>query len=459
MGHVWECSLVLITTTDNPEASLNDWLDDSVSGERVLIVEYDYSQYYLPGEPLIRLLVVYCQSGSQVFFTVMAADESMKRAVISMGEQLENLRAFTREMHLPLYELGRPLVLEAVSIAKPWGREIWYTGIEERGVSKVTDGFASAPLPWVLSAAPERLSANRARHINLLKILDPLSEEIFGDLYFELHEQKREVYVVTHVDEGAWPDVVGAIRYGLCEEVRRTYPSDDDFKAAYLDAVKCYEVLRREIDKELDGFRKLEGLAPSEPVTADVMKRWISMLPSVVVEQERVLRENMNRFTSLRPLKKGDVIKVPLLVPHSLQHGVRTVEFQTPVYERKILSFAQKVLTQNHWDTEQAVNLMSVDSPPIDDLVVLEQTEAYRLEEVVKFDDFQVRRLIIESGAEYELMPSQQYALLMVVSGQIACQGELLSSEMAVLMPADRPLSLLTNSHDDGAILLLALPI
>lgn len=451
--------MVLITTSDNPEASLNDWLDCSASDERILVVEYDYAQYYLPGEPLIRLLAAYCQSGSHLYFTVMVADTSLKRALTTAGDQLESLRAFTRERHLPLYELGRPLVLETVSIAKPWGREVWYTGIEERGISSVTDGFASAPLPWVLSTAPERLSANRERQINLLKILDPLPEEVYGDLYFELHEQKREVYVVTHVDERAWPDGVGAIRYGFDEQVRETYPSDDMFKAAYLDAVNCYEALRREIDRELDGYRRLEGVAPNEPVTADVMKRWMAMLPSVVIEQERVLRESMNRFTSLRPLKKGDVIKVPLLVPHSLQHGVRTVEFQTPVYERKILSFAQKVLTQSHWDTEQALDVMSIDTPAVNDLVELSKEEGCRLEEVVKFDDFQVQRLTMDVGAKYILMPSHQYGLLMVVSGEVDCQSERLTSEMAVLMPAERPPMQLTNHHDDNAVLLLALPV
>ena len=98
---------------------------------------------------------------------------------------------FLKTNDLPVLNLSAPLLLQTVSISKPWGREIWYTGIEERGVSRVTDGLFSAPLSWVLSVAPEHLVANCERQINLLKILDPLAEEVYGDLYFELHEEKQ----------------------------------------------------------------------------------------------------------------------------------------------------------------------------------------------------------------------------------------------------------------------------
>src|SRR5690625_7657891 len=46
----------------------------------------------------------------------------------------------------------------------------------------------------------------------------PLPVEVVGDLYFELHEEKREVYVVTSIDPQAWPEGIGAIRYGRSEE-------------------------------------------------------------------------------------------------------------------------------------------------------------------------------------------------------------------------------------------------
>jgi hypothetical protein len=455
--------------TDSPEATLDLWLGDADIRARkgldhaaldcILAVEYEYIQYYLPAEPSILLIAVYCLSGDQLYFTVAESSSSLSSRLQSMTESLSGFHAVTTAEGLPVLEMGGPLMLEAVSIAKPWGKEVWYTGIEERGVSRVTDGLASAPLPWVLSVAPKRLTANCERNINLLKILDPLSEEVYGDLYFELHEEKREVYVVTHVDKQAWPSGVGAIRYGFNSDYRSTFSSDDDFKAAYLGKVKQYQALRRQIDKHLDNDRKIEGVAPNEPVSSAVMKRWMSKLPNVVLAQEQELREEMNKFTALLPLELGDVVKVPLLTPHSLQHGVRTVEFQTPVYERMILSFAQKVLTQNHWDTERAVDVMSIDPPSMASLLVLEKTAEHCLEEVVLFEDFQVLRLTISKGCEYILLPTHQYGLLMAVDGEVDCQGALVTKEKALLLPSERRDICLVNSSARDAVLLLANPL
>lgn len=461
--------MVAIKNIDNPESALDVWLaecgygderhDGQMHSDRVMAVEYAYSQYYLPQAPAIPLLVVYCQSADKVLFSVMASSASLHDQLQNTADNLKGFSAFVQANHLPVFELGQPLRLEAVCIAKPWGQEIWYTGIEERGVSLVTDGTENAPLPWVLSVAPRRLTANRERQINLLKILDPLPEEVYGDLYFELHEEKREVYVVTHVDKQAWPDGIGAIRYGFDTQVRNEFVSDQAFKSAYLEVVKRYQLVRRDIDQQLDGFRQADSIGQNEPVSAEVMKRWVAMLPSVVVKQEQEAREEMNRFTSLLPLQQGDVVKVPLLTPHSLQHGVRTVEFQTPVYERMILSFAQKVLTQSHWDTEKAVDLMSVDCSKETDLVLLEESAGHRLEEVVQFDDFEVLRLRLVPKQNYFLEPTQGYGLLMVVEGEAVCQGRELVSEDALMLPAERNRVNLVNKSDQDVALLLAYPI
>ena len=456
------CLLISISTTNDPEALLDAWLTEATSGERVWAVEYDYIQYYLPEEPVIRLLAIYCLSGDHLSFTVAVASKLLSEQLLNTEESLVGFHGFARKNNLPVFHFGQPLTLQPVSIAKPWGQEIWYTGIEERGVSRVTDGLDSVPLPWVMSVAPKRLVANCERKINLLKILDPLPEEVYGDLYFELHKEKREVYVVTHVDQQAWPDGVGAIRYGFDPEMRKHFSSDDDFRAAYLKAVGNYEQIRRQIDQLLDSCRQQEGIALDAPVPADVMKRWAAMLPAIVLEQEQMLRQEMNRFTSLLPLKQGDVVKVPLLTPHSLQHGVRTVEFQTPVYERMILSFAQKVLTQHHWDTARAVDIMAIDNPSIPDLDVLEETSEYRLEEVVRFDDFQVQRLTLGVGHSYLLSPTNDYALMMVVEGFAECSGiTSLGSEQAVLLPAERSdIHIINNVNNDAdVVLLLAMPL
>ena len=46
--------------------------------------------------------------------------------------------------------------------------------------------------------------------------------------------------------------------------------------------------------------------------------------------KEAAARSACLTFTDERALEVGDVIRVPTWVPHSLQQGVRVVEFQTP---------------------------------------------------------------------------------------------------------------------------------
>jgi hypothetical protein len=456
--------LVNIQQADNPEAALDLWLAKASEMDQVLVVEYEYSQYYLPGSPCIRLLAIFCQIDGHLYFSVAESCQSLHSQlrgtnVSQEGISLDEFRAFAQLNSFPVLSMGEPLLLQTVSIEKPWGQELWYTGIEERGVSRVTDGLASSLLSWVLSVAPRRLAANCEQQINLLKILDPLSEEIYGDLYFELHEEKREVYVVTHIDRDAWPDGVGAIRYGFDPEVRSTYSCDEAFRADYLAAVHDYQIVRRDIDSQIDLLRYEEGVEPSAPVAAKIMKNWISRLPEQLVEEEKTLREIMNAFTELLPLKEGDVVKVPLLTPHALQHGVRTVEFQTPVYERMILSFAQKVLTQNHWDTDQAMKVAAVATPPMPELNVLESTVSHQLEQVVKFEDFQVLRLTLSPGADYSLPQTQRYGLLLVVDGEVDCRGASIAKECALLLPAERPDLCIANSMETESVVLLASPV
>lgn len=451
--------MVNIQDISCPEAALDKWLAEPWVGERVLAVNYSYSQYYLSKSPLIRLLAIYCHTGNEVCFTVAQSSQLLRRKIRSMAANLTSFHSFVKNNHLPILKLGQPLRLEPVCIAKPWGQEIWYTGIEERGISLVTDGVESTLLSWILSAAPRRLAANREKDINLLKILDPLPEAIYGDLYFELHQEKREVYVITHVDREAWPTGIGAIRYGFNSAIRQKFASDDLFKSAFLDAVQCYQQIRSQIDGEIDHYRLAEGVPLDEPVSAETTKRWMARLPASIVTQEQILREEMNQFTALLPLQQGDVVKVPLRTPHSLQHGVRTVEFQTPVFERMILSFAQKVLTQSHWDTKQAIDVMSLDSPVMSDLEVLEVTPAYRLEEIVQFDDFKVLRITLSVNACHTLLPSDCYGLLMVVDGVIDCDGLRLIAEQALLLPAERGKVSLVNQLNTEVVVLFAYPI
>jgi hypothetical protein len=309
--------------------------------------------------------------------------------------------ALTAELDGVTVDLDAPVALEPVAIPKPWGREIWYTGIEARGESAVRTGGATLPLSRYLALAPQHLVRGRAPV--LLKILDPRPEPLLGDLYFEVHREKQEVYVVTSVDRDAWPDGRGRIRFGMNQALRAKYADDAAFRADYLRAVTEYEQIRRASDAGAH-------VAPASEAAA---------------------RANMERFTALRPLAPGDVVVVPTWLPHSLQHGVRVVEFQTPTYERYILSFAQRVLTQPHWDTAYAVPRMTLDAPPDPCF----EPVAPGVERIVAFADFRVWRVSIAPGAAFDLPGHTDYALCMVVEGLVEIGALTLEAEQAALVP------------------------
>ncbi len=323
--------------------------------------------------------------------------------------------------------LDEPLPLTAAVVGKPWGRELWLSGIEARGESGVRTGAGVLPLSHYLALAPRRLTGGHP--LLLLKVLDPSPEPVLGDLYMETHETKHEVYVVSHVHPDAWPDGRGAIRYGMNQQLRRRCGDDDDFRRGYLDAVQRYETVRRALDA-------------GEPVQP---------------AQEARLRAEMETFTELRRLAVGEVVVVPTWLPHSLQHGVRVIEFQTPIYERYILSFNQRVVTQDHWDTAAAVPRLRLDLPEIpcaepvaDGVACIAAAEAFR-----------VWRVVLDPGARFTLPRHASYALCVVEHGGVRLSALTLGAEDAAFVPG---LALgsgraeLSNGTDRRASVLLAGP-
>src|SRR5690606_8185161 len=133
-----------------------------------------------------------------------------------------------------------------------------------------------------------------------------------------------------------------------------------------------------------------------------------------LIELEKEYKQAMNSFIALQPLAVGDVVTVPRLVPHALQHGVRVVEFQTPVYERKILSFGQKVLTQEHWDTVEALTLVDMAADTLIKPELLLESAAVQVQRIVNFDEFEVCRIRLCGQHELKF---DRYCLLMLLEG------------------------------------------
>ncbi|HWV16422.1 MAG TPA: hypothetical protein VN030_13395 [Cellvibrio sp.] len=437
---------MIIFTSDQPEAIIDQQqrqLLASAETSQVFAVEFAVDQYYLevPG-PLDLLAIVHLHrdSGSLVISaTIFRNDPALRNAINFLENDLAAVQQFAWERCRPWLNLSAPLILDPVKIPKPWGQEIWYTGIEARGQSNILAQGFTVPLPWVLALMPRYLAAGLARKITLLKTLDPVADEVYGDLYFELHQQKQEVYIVTHIDSRAWPDGVGAIQLGFCAEKYQQFATGEDFKAAYLAAVKDYEKIRRQIDGLLDESRIAAGIDLTVSIPADTLRQWCRHLPELLMAQEREARAKMNSFVARHSLRLGDVVKVPCLVPHALQHGVRTVEFQTPVYERKILSFAQKVLTQSEWDTEAALEIAQLQTPAQQPLRLLFEGRGVRVEEVVGFADFRVIRIYLEAFQQYPLTAENSYALVMSIGSPCTIvQGDheqRVAAEVAAFIP------------------------
>jgi mannose-6-phosphate isomerase-like protein (cupin superfamily) len=320
--------------------------------------------------------------------------------------------------------LDEPVHLKTHREPKPWGSEIWYSGIEKRGVCSVkTSRGQVVSLPIFLA-----LSAGVSQQIttpSLLKILDPDAERSRGNLYVEVHQQKWETYIVTSVSNHLYPDGAGELLFGFSQQKLVELGGDESvFRGALGKVVARYEVVRRCLDNErpLEDAR-LAGLSPQDNL----------------IHQAELLWKEVTSFFNLKKVRVGDVIRVPPFTPHSLQPGVRVVEFQTPTYERLILAFNQKVLTQNHWDTARAIEVARF-SQQDDDAF---EASASGWQSIVQFPEFEVHRCTVQpqTVAEVPLSKPHEHSMIFVISGEIEINFRLggetvsLSAEKAALLP------------------------
>lgn len=421
----------------------------------VLVVEFQILQTWLPAESTIKLYALYCVGTELTLYSVVESLDKDRAAVLEMVDSQSDFRNVLSDWQVPVFSSTSMVLLQTVDIPKPWGKEIWYTGIEKRGVCRVGSDSCSLALPQLLPCIP---SIGRRAELVLLKILAPLPDAVYGDLYFELHEEKQEVYVVTDVDSRAWPGGTGGIRFGFDPQRIESYESLQAFHDEYLNAVKRYQEVRRRIDELFDGRRREQGIGENDLLSAEMLQEWTSQLDTELQAEEEARRIEMDGFTQVLPLQVGDVVKVPRHVPHSLQHGVTTIEFQTPVYERKIVSFAQKVLTQSHWDTDAALEtaLPVYDFPR--DFPAVNSPCGLIGERIVDFDEFLVDRFSLAASNSMELeVTGGSYALVIVISGVASLAGEPLAAKQACLLPGNT-CTLVSAPADEELLLLVARP-
>lgn len=444
--------------------------------ERCFALRFTCDQYYLPGKPHLHLiaLAALSQGGAlalRIEVAILPYQAELAQELEQLTAERGNLMAFAAAHRAAWIDLSTPLTLAPVQVRKPWGKEVWYTGVEARGHASVSAGGLETPLPWLLALAPRRLAAERPRELILLKELDPHPEPVFGDLYFEVHRRKREAYVVTHLDADAWPEGVGGVRYGFSAEQRARYMDDRTFKNAYLQAVQAYEATRREIDAHLDERRRQADLSATAPLPVETLADWQAQLPEDLRATEQRLRTAMDCFVAVQPVRLGDVVTVAPLTPHGLLHGVRVVEFQTADYERQILSFGQKVLTQDQWDTAQVLDEIPLETPSPRSLPCWTSEPGASIERVVQFPAFVVLRVVLAAGASvsltnvrrigYDDQTEQRYALLMCLQGDLhwqAAQEKSLYPGQAQLFASCCREGRFYNKGGTDATLLVAIP-
>jgi hypothetical protein len=242
---------------------------------------------------------------------------------------------------------------------------------------------------------------------------------------------------------------VGRLRAGLSPDAIERYRGrrgagwPDALAQDLLADIRAYEAVRRKIDARFDQALQARGRDPAQGVPAALHAELSAALPEELRAEERRLRAAVEDYLGTTPMPEGAVACLPPGMLHSLQHGVKVVEFQTPTYERLIAMFAQKVLTQRHWNTEAAVKLMhkAQYTPPRPEL--LEQGPGRTLERIVGFPEFEVQRLTLgpgaarpsgtAGGAQYQLLIGVQGAGTMNVPGRGPTP---IGKETVLLLPA-----------------------
>jgi hypothetical protein len=355
------------------------------------------------------------------------------------------LESVARNRQCVIVSTAQPLRLEVLNIPKPWGHEGWYTGVEKRGVVKVTDKYGKTELPYALTLFKKQLLADYSTALILLKMLNPVAEVVVGDLYYEMHEEKWEVYVVTEIDKTAWPSGTGIIKAGLHPDKITEYQKihgekwSDFLLKNFKQAIAEYEKLRRQIDESTESI--------STELTA----------------QELSLREKAAAFVGDCSVKVGDIVSFPVFQLHSLQHGIKVIEFQTPHYERLIVMFSQKVLTQKHWDTADALSKILPEIYELPELERLHKSAGILAERFVDFPQFTADRISLDTNHVWHDQLDGQYHLLITISGQATVfpengQSVIMNPEEALFLAVGMGSYRLMNTGDTPLIYLKAMP-
>ena len=125
--------------------------------------------------------------------------------------------------------------------------------------------------------------------------------------------------------------------------------------------------------------------------------------------------------------------------------------------------FAQKVLTQNHWDTEDAISKMKTEVYHPPKLECIHKSECLNVERFSDFPQFNFDRIRLEPKNTYEDQLDGRYQLLIIISGRAAVFSQPgnsinLKTEESLFLPLSMGSYLIENIGEIQMICLKATP-
>jgi hypothetical protein len=125
--------------------------------------------------------------------------------------------------------------------------------------------------------------------------------------------------------------------------------------------------------------------------------------------------------------------------------------------------FAQKVLTQKHWDTADALSKMHPEIYQQPELEKLHQSAGMLVERFVDFPQFTADRISLDTGQTWADQLDGQYHLLISISGQATVFPEngksvILNPEEALFLAVSMGSYQVQSTGDTPLIYLKAMP-
>ena len=135
MKHILDLSDSVQYQCGHPVDCYSAWSQIKSGKDRLLLVDFELEAYWLEGSPNIPLTAIYFESDRACSISV--TDKALVSSTLLPADQYIQWSIGHRMVR---YSPGSPIDLLPLAIPKPWGRALWYTGVEERGVCCFSQG-------------------------------------------------------------------------------------------------------------------------------------------------------------------------------------------------------------------------------------------------------------------------------------------------------------------------------